>query len=212
MRKLAILSNAAGYGGGEKSLELLIPQLANLYRIDTFIENRDHLKRPSLINQKTKSNIIEFKEGKNILAICPKLFVLARYFVSKRPDYVWTNINKGSFFVSLLSRLLLRKCSQMIFYIRDFQWICKKFIFSRISKLSYLVFTTNTYSEYSPRWLSSKAKEVITSPIAPISPTGKSFRLDVKSLNKLYTGKGKGLDVICNGILNNHPFIYNPKL
>lgn len=35
-----------------------------------------------------------------------------------------------------------------------------------------------------------------------------NFQLDINDLSSLHPGRDKGLDIICNGILNDHPFVY----
>ena len=47
-------------------------------------------------------------------------------------------------------------------------------------------------------------------PIAAMKPTGEwpPYRMSVKSLAELTPGRDRGLDVVCDGILNAHPFVY----
>jgi len=37
------------------------------------------------------------------------------------------------------------------------------------------------------------------------------FKLELKSVKQLAAGNDSGLDVICNGIINNEPFIYKDE-
>lgn len=148
MKRIAILSNAGGYGGSEKSIELLLPLLAQTYQVDIFVENQEHYQMLLKMREINNVTIIRFHGGKTIVDIGIDIWMFIKYLLRTSPHYIWTNTNKAAFFLSLVPSNLLKRTEKNIFYIRDFQWKYVKYIFFRLGKLGIFLSPTLAYKEY----------------------------------------------------------------
>ncbi|MEY8766333.1 MULTISPECIES: glycosyltransferase [Francisella] len=144
MKKVLILSNASGYGGAEKSIELVIQELVKLYRVDVLVENDEHENSIS-----KKANIISLPKGNKILSIVKSLNIILNLCKTNTYCNILINTNKGAFFISILSFLGLFKKTNILIYIRDFQWKYQHFIsfFLKRKNVKYII-TTKAFFDY----------------------------------------------------------------
>jgi len=144
MNKLLILSNANGYGGAEKSLELIVEKLVKSYDVDILIENDEHQK-----NLSKEVNAIKFPKGKGFFSIVISLFILIKLLVKNDYKNILVNTNKGAFFLAIVSYLGILKKSKLLIYIRDFQWKYQKFIFRSLNNTNHTyLLTTQAFFDY----------------------------------------------------------------
>ena len=137
MRQYIFLSNASGYGGAEKSIELLIDNLAQTDFVIVFVENDIHKK----VLKKMKGNlkVYSLKKGKGFIATLSNLYLISKY-IKDKTNIVISNTNKGAFYLSLLSFYIdFSNRRNMLVYIRDYQWKYRKFIFKRLKNAKYMI-------------------------------------------------------------------------
>ncbi len=133
MAVIFILSNASGYGGSERSIELLSKYISADNELFVFCENEVHYK--NLILSSSNFNIILLKDDKKFFFLIINLMKLLKLIFLKRPDLIIANTNKAAFYLGLLNMLLrfYLKQTKKIFFVRDFgwkfKWIIKKFLF-----------------------------------------------------------------------------------
>jgi len=144
MSKLLILSNANGYGGAEKSLELIVKQLVKNYELDILIENDEHKN-----NLSKEANIIQLPKGKGLFSIFISLIILIKLLFKNNYKNILINTNKGAFFLSIVSYLGVLKKSKLLIYIRDFQWKYQKFIYRSLDNTNHTyLLTTRAFFDY----------------------------------------------------------------
>ena len=142
MKKLLILSNASGYGGAEKSIEILLRPLSEKYNITIITENLAHADELSEIKdtQQITCKIIRLIPGNGMLTLLKNCTFLYKLLRENKPDYILANTNKAGFYLALLSYMKLPK-NNIFLYIRDFQWKYRWFIMCQL-KQARLLFPT----------------------------------------------------------------------
>lgn len=137
MNHYIIFSNASGYGGAEKSLELIVKRLADSNDfITVFAENNSHIESLKII-QGVK--VVSLRKGNGIIATIYNLWIILCTFVRAQNSYILTNTNKGAMYLSLISQIYPIDQHRVIVYIRDFQWKYVKFIFRKLSDVNIAV-------------------------------------------------------------------------
>lgn len=121
--KILYLSNAQGYGGSERSVEFIAPELARNCSLKLIVENEIHAHAVEIMGLSFRRS----RAGKNPVLIFVELIRLAHELSSC--DVVIANTNKAAFFLALLAKanLLPRRVTKVVF-IRDFQWKHTRFI------------------------------------------------------------------------------------
>lgn len=137
MKTLFILSNASGYGGAEKSIELLLPILSEKFKVVVFVENEQHFYSLRQLSQYSK--VKKMVQGKRPWSIVQNLYLLYSFIRTENPDVILSNTNKGAFFLTILSFINRAGCSKRFVYLRDFQWKYFKFICWRLSQSTFIV-------------------------------------------------------------------------
>lgn len=137
METFILLSCAGGYGGAEKSLELLAAELANRGLVIVLAENKNHIDALSQI----KGNIVvkQLPKGKSPLIIFKSLFTIRKYFSKYTNAKILVNTNKGALYLALLSYLISLTKKRIIIYVRDYQWKYTDFIFSKLKNVEYAI-------------------------------------------------------------------------
>ena len=139
MNRYVIFSNASGYGGAEKSLELIVKQLAlnnAKTAITIFAENDRHIEALKNIDG---VNVIRLLKGNGMATTLFNLWKVFRTIKRIQSSYILTNTNKGAMYLSLISRIYSVQQDRVIVYIRDFQWKYAKFILNNLSKVNIAV-------------------------------------------------------------------------
>ena len=137
MDTFILLSCAGGYGGAEKSLELLASELASRGLVVVFAENKNHIDALSQI----KGNIVvvPVPSGKSPGVILKSLSVIKRYLNKYREAKILVNTNKGALYLSLVSYITSLTRKKIIIYVRDYQWKYIRFIFSKLKNAEYAI-------------------------------------------------------------------------
>lgn len=137
MKTLFILSNASGYGGAEKSIEILVGELVKSYKITICVENDHHYKLLQQLNENL--DIICMYKRNSIVPIIKNLRLIHSLIIETSPSILLANSNKGAFYLSIISYLKKINHPKTFLYVRDFQWKYTKFIFRKLNKATYLI-------------------------------------------------------------------------
>ncbi len=125
---ILFLSNASGYGGSERTLEILAKHMAKKNKVTVFVQNeihRDKLNESGIC-------VIEADKGWIVKKIIKDLYLI--YDEIMRNDGVIANTNKAAMYLAILSFFLpKRKIKKSIVFVRDFQWKYCHFIFWALS-------------------------------------------------------------------------------
>lgn len=103
MKTLFILSNASGYGGAEKSIEILVGELVKSYKITICVENDHHYKLLQQLNENL--DIICMYKRNSIVPIIKNLRLIHSLIIETSPSILLANSNKGAFYLSIISYL-----------------------------------------------------------------------------------------------------------
>lgn len=138
-RNLFILSNARCYGGAEKSLEIILPELEKYFNVYIFVENERHyaaIENMHLANTK----IVKMRKGKNIISTIVNINKIKRFIsASKDVPYFLTNTRNGAIYLAILSIVKKIDHDKTIVYIRDYLWRYKKIVFSVLKKSHFAI-------------------------------------------------------------------------
>jgi glycosyltransferase involved in cell wall biosynthesis len=121
MRTLFIVSLANGYGGAERSIEIIAERLQTDRRIVAFAENPLHiealrkiLRPPSKVIALCRSNRREWYT-RQVLKLCG-------YLVAFRPDAVVANSERAALVLHGAATLLRRIPGRIFIFVHDFLW------------------------------------------------------------------------------------------
>ncbi|MEG0232016.1 MAG: glycosyltransferase family 4 protein [Hafnia sp.] len=138
---IVILSNASGYGGSERTIEIIAKKIAEQHNIHIYAENKNHFK--ALLENGL--SVDATKTG--ILGMIKNLYYMRKKLLNS--DCVIGNTNKAGFYIAIMNCLFpfMRRKKTLIF-VRDFQWRFLRFIrFALGDNASYCV-TTKAAFEY----------------------------------------------------------------
>ena len=139
MNDLFILSNARCYGGAEKSLETILPELEKEFNIYIFIENDSHysaIKEMGLKNTK----IIIMQKGKNIVSTIVNINKIKNLISTlNEMPYFLTNTRNGAIYLAILSMIKHIDYDKTIIYVRDYLWKYKRIVFGILKKAHFAI-------------------------------------------------------------------------
>lgn len=117
MMNFVILSNASGYGGSERTLEIIAQNLNKEHAVLVYAENEKHfeeLKKNNVTVEKTKS-------GNGLLSILKDLFLMRKML--SQSDCIIGNTNKAGLYISIMHIIFpFIRNKRVILFVRDFQW------------------------------------------------------------------------------------------
>lgn len=138
---IVFLSNASGYGGSERTIEIIAKKIAEQHNIHIYAENENHIK----ILLENGLSVDATRTG--ILGMISNLYFMRKKLL--KSDCIIGNTNKAGFYIAIMNCLFpfMRKKRTLIF-VRDFQWRFLRFIrFALGANASYCV-TTKAALEY----------------------------------------------------------------
>lgn len=131
---ILFMSNASGYGGSERTLEIIIKELSNTNNITVYAENEIHIKNLMDLNIK----VIKSEKSKNIYKFFKQILCIKKQIA--KADGVISNTNKAAFYLSLISIFLKRtEKDKFMIFVRDFQWKFCGFIFYMLKRSRFYV-------------------------------------------------------------------------
>lgn len=165
MKTYLILSCATGYGGAEKSLELLAAELAKNGRVIVFAENDRHIKALNQIQGNI--SVVRLHTGKSPVTIISTLRTVLKYYHKYKDAYFLSNTNKGAFYMALLKAFVSLPQKRMIIYIRDYQWKYRKFIFNKLNHANYAIPTASLLEKenFLKKYISADQVSVTGNPV-----------------------------------------------
>lgn len=128
MATIFILSNASGYGGSERSVELLANEIAKDSKLIVFAENKVHYSNLTKYHSEFKTVLL--KNEKNIFSIFLNILIILKCIIFQTPDLIIANTNKAAFYLGFFNLFLISfyKKTKKVFFVRDFTWRHKKII------------------------------------------------------------------------------------
>jgi glycosyltransferase involved in cell wall biosynthesis len=138
MKTICILSNAHGYGGAEKSIELIVQKLIKMYKVIIYVENSQHGKKILAMNSENLK-VISLKQGKSIMNTLINIMKIRKVFIREDIIMFLANTNKGAFYLAILSLLEYSSVKNILVYIRDFQWRYLNFITWSLKNAKFLL-------------------------------------------------------------------------
>lgn len=140
MKTLFILSVASGYGGAERSIELILRHFPSDIRVCIFAQNREHLtqlSRPGALPRHAK--MIELGQTDTLAGKRLAALRLALHFIREKPDCLLLNTHTSALLAAMAAKLLPKIGSHCYLYVRDFLWTDLEYIFTRLSGARVLV-------------------------------------------------------------------------
>ncbi|TBL73548.1 glycosyltransferase family 1 protein [Obesumbacterium proteus] len=138
---IVILSNASGYGGSERTIEIIAKKISEQHNIHIYAENKNH------VNVLLENGLSVDTTKSGILGMISNLYFMRKKLLNS--DCVIGNTNKAGFYIAIMNCLFpfMRRKKTLIF-VRDFQWRFLRFIrFALGDNASYCV-TTKAAFEY----------------------------------------------------------------
>ena len=135
MKKMLIISIGNGYGGAEKSLEVLADELIKEYHLTVCVENQRH---KDCFLEKNNCTVIPFPKGKGLLDIFCIIKQLNEV-LNQQFDIIITNTNKSAFVLAISSFFTKINMGRVCIYLRDFQWKFRHFICWRLRKAFFAI-------------------------------------------------------------------------
>jgi len=184
MYNILILSMVRGYGGAEKSIEIIATGLAKKYNIYFFAENEMHIKNLKK-NNSQNIKIYQMKKSRNLLVILYNLLTIYKIIHKEKIDIILANSNKSALYSGILAKIGFGKIPRFLFF-RSFMWIYANLILklnyrSRILAPNKIVFEKNSH-------LFTESSDVLPEIIPNIVP--------LKSIRR-YGSKSGYLIILC---------------
>lgn len=133
MPVIFIFSNASGYGGSERSIELLCSSISIDNKLIVFAENEIHYK--NLVSKPSNFHIILLKNDKKFFSLIYNFIKLIKEIYFHQPDLIVANTNKAALYLGVLGSFIrfFSKKTKKAFFVRDyswkFKWLIKKILF-----------------------------------------------------------------------------------
>lgn len=173
--KVLLHNVAGGYGGAERTLELLIPHIQTNAEVWVAGQNSRFCEQIRKISETTPLTLIRPTVGRSPLNLLAGALRTIRLCWKERFDSVVLNSNKSAMLFALCHWLIPRR-TKIIVFVRDFQWTNARFIFRSLGNRALFYAPSEAVGElwpehYGPR----KIPGVIPSPFEP----KKGVRLNV---------------------------------
>lgn len=133
MKTLFILSIESGYGGAERSIEIVLRHLPADLRVVIFAQSEVHRERlllPGMLPSNARLIHIRASEsasGRRLAA----LRLLFEY-LRRRPDAILLNTQRSALIAAMAARFIGSLARSCHLYVRDFLWQDLDFIFARL--------------------------------------------------------------------------------
>lgn len=203
MEKLLILSGGKGYGGSEKSIEMIAKRLKTDFEIVVGVANKEHEQFFK------KENIDCFKlYNSKWLLIC-NIYIIYRYITYY--NVILVNTNKDVFCIAILSYFLNLNNKNILIYVRNHAWKYRKFILKRLNKAKYILPTKSVLEKgnYLKKYINKQNIFIIGEPIEIKKRKycrGK-YLLSLANISRL-----KGLDLLIEAYIKSEIYKKNIKL
>lgn len=140
MKTLFVLSIASGYGGAERSIEIILRHLPRDMRVRVYAESPLHIERlrqPGGLP--VEARLVRVGPGHTPIGRRLTALRLALECLRYRPDAILLNTHKAAILAAAAARLVRPLGQRCHLYVRDFQWRDLEFIFGRLRGARVLV-------------------------------------------------------------------------
>lgn len=137
MRKLFIVSIASGYGGAERSIEIILRHLPADVCARIYVENplhADQLLQAGALAASTQ--LIQTRACQTFWGRSLSALRLAFDIHREKPDAILVNTHSSALIVAMASRFVNNLGERCHLYVRDFLWRDFDYIFGRLSAAS----------------------------------------------------------------------------
>jgi len=173
--KVLLHNVAGGYGGAERTLELLIPHLQAKGEVWVAGQNPRFCEQIRRISEETPLTMVKPTTGRSPLHILAGVLRTIHLCWKERFDSVVLNSNKSAMLFALCHWLIPRR-TKIIVFVRDFQWTNARFIFWALGDRAAYFAPSEAVGELWPEHYGPRRDPgVIPSPFAP----KKGVQLDV---------------------------------
>ena len=134
MKRLFILSAATGYGGAERSVELVARQLPEGIEATIFAHNAEHiarLARPG--GMAPGARLIRLGTIDALAGKRRAVLRLALEYLRHRPDAVLVNTHASALLAAMAAKFVPALGARCHLYVRDFLWEDLEYIFGRLT-------------------------------------------------------------------------------
>src|SRR6185312_15238010 len=126
---IVILSAATGYGGGERSLEAMLPLLAADHTVHILVQNARHLAICRRLSEGGDTlHVTLIPNWPQFAQLAYGVIWLCLMWLRSQPRFVLANNNKSAMFAALAGLLMPGLARHTILYVRDFEWKMRGFI------------------------------------------------------------------------------------
>jgi glycosyltransferase involved in cell wall biosynthesis len=140
MRTLFFLSIESGYGGAERSLEIILRHFPQNLRILVFVESELHWQRlmqPGALP--SNARLIRVTGSQYVFGRRLAALRLLLAYVRYRPQAIVLNTHRSALIAAMAARFARSLAHRCHLYVRDFFWQDLDFIFSRLAGARLLV-------------------------------------------------------------------------
>lgn len=140
MKVLFILSIASGYGGAERSVEIILRHLSADIQVRVFAANPLHLEqlaRPGALGSNV--TLVRVPGGETLTHRRLSALRLVVDYLRYRPDAVLLNTQASALIAAMSARFVRSLGARSHLYVRDFLWRDIDFIFARLRGARVLV-------------------------------------------------------------------------
>jgi len=165
--KVLLHNVAGGYGGAERTLELLIPHFQAKMEVWVAGQNPRFCDQIIKLSATFPLTLVRPTVGRSPLNIFAGVIRTVRLCWKERFDSVILNSNKSAMLFALCHRLIPRH-TKIIVFVRDFQWTNARFIFWALRSRALFYAPSEAVSELWPaHYGPHKMPGVIPSPFSP---------------------------------------------
>lgn len=133
MSRLFIVSVASGYGGAERSIEIIARHLPEELETSIYAAHPEHLANlEAVAHTRRNLRISRLSATPRFLPRQIAARTLLTEFRRDAPDAVLINTNASALLCSMVARREPRMAERSALYVRDFQWQDLDYIFSRL--------------------------------------------------------------------------------
>jgi len=133
MKTLFILSIEQGYGGAERSIEIVLRHLPADLRVVIFAQSNAHRER--LLQPGTlpaNARLIHVRTSQNTAGRRIAALQLLLAFLRHRPDAILLNTHRSALIAAMAARFVRPLARRCHLYVRDYLWQDLDFIFTRL--------------------------------------------------------------------------------
>lgn len=139
MKNVFLMSVASGYGGAERSLELIVRNAPSDVRIWVFASHPEHIAALTERGLPANVTLIRIGDTGSLFGRRRAALRLLQACWRYRPDSILLNTNRSALLAAMAARWMPALGPLCSLYVRDFQWADLEYIFARLRGCEVLV-------------------------------------------------------------------------